>query len=338
MGLLIDGQWHDQWYDTASTGGRFVRGDAPFRNWITPDGAAGPSGASGFRAEPGRYHLYVSLACPWANRVLIMRVLKGLESMIGVSVVNPYMGEHGWTFTPGPGVVADPVGQADYLYQVYRRARRDYTGRVTVPVLWDLKRNTIVNNESAEIMRMLNSAFDTVGAKAGDYTPADLLPRIDAINGEIYDAVNNGVYKAGFATTQAVYEQEVRKLFATLDRLEILLGRQRYLLGDRVTEADWRLFTTLIRFDTVYHGHFKCNLKRLVDYPNLWSYTRELYQWPGVAGTVDFDHIKQHYYRSHRAINPNGIVPLGPILDLARAPDRKLTGGAVADRMKAVNA
>lgn len=322
MGLLIDGKWHDQWYDTGSTGGRFVRSDAQFRNWITPDGSPGPGGAGGFRAEAGRYHLYVSLACPWANRTLILRALKGLEDMIGVSVVNPYMAENGWTFEPGPGVIADPVGQAQYLYQVYLRAQPDYSGRATVPVLWDLQQNTIVSNESAEIIRMLNSAFDGVGARKGDYAPAELLPQIDAINAEIYDAVNNGVYKAGFATSQDVYEQEVRKLFAYLDTLEARLGKQRYLLGERITEADWRLFTTLIRFDAVYHGHFKCNLKRLADYRNIWSYTRELYQMPGVAGTVNFDHIKQHYYRSHATINPNGIVPAGPILDLQRPSDR----------------
>lgn len=325
MGLLVDGKWHDQWYDTSSTGGRFVRSDAQFRNWITADGAAGPSGENGFKAEAGRYHLYVSLACPWANRTLILRALKGLEDFISVSVVNPYMGENGWTFEPGPGVVPDPVANAKYLYQVYLRADPNYSGRVTVPVLWDLQRNTIVNNESAEIIRILNTAFDDIGAKPGDYAPADLLPEIDAINAEVYDRVNNGVYKSGFATEQDVYEEEVSKLFETLQKLEDKLGRQRYLAGERVTEADWRLFTTLIRFDAVYHGHFKCNLKRLVDFPNLWSYTRELYQWPGVAETIDFDHIKQHYYRSHDSINPNGLVPLGPILDLNRAPDRRLT-------------
>lgn len=324
MGLLVNGKWHDQWYDTDSTGGSFVRSDAQFRNWITPDGSTGSGGAAGFKAEAGRYHLYVSLACPWASRVLIMRALKGLEQMISLSAVNPYMGEHGWTFEPGPGVVADPVGQAKYMYEVYLRAQPDYSGRVTVPVLWDLRSNTIVSNESSEIIRMLNSAFDGIGARKGDYAPAELLPQIDAINAEVYDAVNNGVYKAGFATDQHVYEQEVHKLFAYLDQLEIKLGSQRYLLGDRITEADWRLFTTLIRFDAVYHGHFKCNLKQLSDYKNLWSYTRELYQWPGVAATVDFDHIKQHYYRSHGTINPNGIVPAGPILDLLRPSDRKL--------------
>lgn len=324
MGLLVDGKWHDQWYDTDSTGGRFIRGDAQFRNWVTSDGSVGPSGEGGFKAEPGRYHLYVSLACPWANRTLIFRALKGLEDMISVSVVNPYMGENGWTFEPAPGVVPDPVGNADYMYQVYLRAQPDYTGRVTVPVLWDLERDTIVSNESAEIIRMFNSAFDEVGAKAGDYAPDDLLPRIDAVNADIYDSINNGVYKTGFATAQDVYEQEVNKVFAKLDELETLLGRQPWLAGDRITEADWRLFTTLIRFDAVYHGHFKCNLKRLADYKNLWSYTRELYQQPGVAATVNFDHIKQHYYRSHHTINPNGIVPAGPVLDLEQAPDRVL--------------
>lgn len=325
MGLLIDGQWHDQWYDTASTGGRFERSQAQFRNWVTPDGSAGPTGRAGFRAEAGRYHLYVSLACPWAHRTLILRVLKGLEAMIGVSVVNPYMGKDGWTFEPAPGVVADPVGAADFLYQVYLRADARYSGRVTVPVLWDRARDTIVSNESADIIRMFNSAFDGLGAKAGDYAPEALLARIDAINADIYDSVNNGVYKAGFATAQAVYEQEVARLFARLDQLEATLGRQRWLLGEHLTEADWRLFTTLIRFDAVYHGHFKCNLRRLVDYPNLWRYTRALYQWPGVAATVDFDHIKQHYYRSHPSINPNGIVPAGPILDLTRPPSRPTT-------------
>lgn len=323
MGLLVDGTWHDQWYDTSSTGGRFVRSDAQFRNWITADGRAGPTGDSGFRAQAGRYHLYVSLACPWANRTLIMRALKGLEDMIGVSVVNPYMAENGWTFEPGPGVIADPVAQAQYMYEVYLRADPKYSGRVTVPVLWDLERNTIVNNESAEIIRMFNSAFDSIGATQGDYSPADLMPRIDAVNAHVYDAINNGVYKAGFATDQSVYENEVRALFAALDELEVTLGRQPYLTGERITEADWRLFTTLIRFDPVYHGHFKCNLKRLADYENLWSYTRELYQWPGIAATVNFDHIKQHYYRSHDTINPNGIVPAGPIMDLDRAPSRQ---------------
>ncbi len=326
MGLLIDGTWHDKWYDTDSTGGRFVRSDAQFRNWVTADGAAGPSGEGGFKAQPGRYHLYVSLACPWANRTLIFRALKGLESMISVSVVNPYMGSNGWTFEPAPGVVPDPVGNVQYLYEVYLRANPGYSGRVTVPVLWDLERNVIVNNESADIIRMLNSAFDDVGARPGDYAPAELLADIDAVNARVYDAVNNGVYKTGFATDQSVYEEEVVNLFTCLDELEALLGRQRYLVGDRITEADWRLFTTLIRFDPVYYGHFKCNLKRLVDYRNLWDYTRELYQVPGVAATINFDHIKQHYYRSHHSINPNGIVPKGPTLDLSAPVQRRLNG------------
>ncbi|GMV00523.1 MAG: glutathione S-transferase family protein [Burkholderiaceae bacterium] len=316
MGLLAGGQWVDEWYDTQATGGNFVRSQARFRHWVTRDGAPGPSGGGGFAAQAGRYHLYVSLACPWAHRTLIYRALKGLGDMIGVSVVHPRMAGNGWTFDPAPGVVADPVGAVRYLYQVYLRASPDYGGRVTVPVLWDLERATIVSNESSDIIRMLNSAFDDIGAVAGDYAPAELLPAIDALNARIYDTVNNGVYKTGFATDQAVYEREVAALFRTLDELEARLAGQRYLLGDRVTEADWRLFTTLIRFDVVYHGHFKCNLRRLADYPNLWAYTRELYQWPGVAGTVDFTHIKQHYYRSHPSINPNGIVPAGPLLAL----------------------
>jgi putative glutathione S-transferase len=325
MGLLVDGKWHDQWYDTASTGGSFVRSNAQFRNWITRDGTAGPTGRAGFKAEAGRYHLYVSLACPWANRTLILRTLKGLEDSIGLSVVNPLMAENGWTFAPGPGVIADPVGQADYMYQIYLRANPDYSGRVTVPVLWDLHQDTIVSNESADIIRMLNAAFDGI-ATGQDYVPADLRAQIDTVNAFTYDTVNNGVYKVGFATDQAVYATELHSLFNALDRLEVTLGQHPYLTGDRVTEADWRLFTTLIRFDAVYHGHFKCNLKMLKDYDNLWRYTRELYHWPGVAGTVNFDHIKQHYYRSHDTINPNGIVPEGPMLDLSCPPGPQVYG------------
>ncbi|MBW3549550.1 MAG: glutathione S-transferase family protein [Proteobacteria bacterium] len=316
MGLLVEGRWVDQWYDTSSTGGKFVRSQSQFRHWVTADGRAGPSGEDGFRAEAGRYHLYVSLACPWAHRTLIFRALKGLEDMIGVSVVNPYMAGNGWTFEPAPGVIADPVDGAQFLYQIYQRARPDYSGRVTVPVLWDRERNTIVSNESAEIIRMLNSAFDGIGARPGDYSPAELLPQIDEVNAVVYDHINNGVYKAGFATEQSVYEREVTALFEALDDIEQRLGGQRYLVGNRLTEADWRLFTTLLRFDPVYHGHFKCNLRRIADYPNLSGFTRELYQCPGVAATVDFQHIKQHYYRSHDTINPNGIVPKGPLLDL----------------------
>ncbi|MBU3823316.1 MAG: glutathione S-transferase family protein [Candidatus Oceanisphaera merdipullorum] len=314
MGLLVKGKWVDQWYDTAATGGNFVRTDPQFRNWITPDGAPGPSGEGGFAAEAGRYHLYVSLACPWAHRTLIFRALKGLEDMIRISVVHPYMGDHGWTFEPAPGVVADPLVGAKYMYEVYQHAQPDYSGRVTIPVLWDKQQGKIVNNESSEIIRMFNSAFDGVGAKTGNYAPAELMTDIDAMNERIYGAINNGVYKAGFATEQGVYEREVTALFDMLDELEVRLGKQRYLIGDRITEADWRLFTTLIRFDAVYYGHFKCNLRRLVDYPNLWAYTRELYQWPSVADTLNIPHVKEHYYTSHGTINPNGIVPLGPVL------------------------
>jgi putative glutathione S-transferase len=315
MGLLVEGIWRDQWYDTGSTGGRFVRQDSAFRNWITPDGSPGPTGEGGFKAEPRRYHLYVSLACPWAHRTLIFRRLKGLEDAIGVSVVHWHMGEHGWELRTAPGATGDRLYGSRHLYEIYTRAKPDYTGRVTVPVLWDRKRETIVNNESSEIIRMLNSAFDGIGAKDGDFYPAPLRAEIDRINAEVYDRVNNGVYKAGFATTQEAYEEAVSALFETLDGLEERLARQRYLAGDRITEADWRLFTTLARFDAVYVGHFKCNLKRLVDYLHLWPYARELYQYPGVAETVNFFHIKHHYYESHRTVNPTGVVPLGPIID-----------------------
>jgi glutathionyl-hydroquinone reductase len=316
MGLLVEGVWVDQWYDTKSTGGAFVRGRAAFRNWVTGDGGPGPSGVGGFKAEPGRYHLYVSLACPWAHRTLIFRKLKRLEQMIGLSVVHWLMLENGWTFAEGPGVVPDPLHGARFLHEVYTRADPEYTGRVTVPILWDKQSNTIVNNESAEIIRMFNSAFDECGAAAGDFYPENLRPQIDAWNTRIYDTVNNGVYKAGFATTQAAYEEAFVKLFETLDALERHLAEHRYLTGDRLTEADWRLFTTLVRFDPVYVGHFKCNLRRIADYPNLSRYLHTLYQVPGVSDTVDMRHIKGHYYQSHRTINPTGVVPLGPIIDL----------------------
>lgn len=316
MGLLIDGTWHDQWYDTKSSGGKFVRKDSSFRNWVTADGSAGPTGVGGFKAEPDRYHLYVSYACPWAHRTLIFRALKGLEDMIGVSVVSPFMHEEGWTFEDDfPGVIADPVNQTDRMHKIYTAADANYTGRVTVPVLWDKKTDTIVSNESAEIIRMFNSAFDEVGAKPGDYYPTALRGEINAINDTVYDKVNNGVYKAGFATSQDAYGDAVTGLFDTLDILEERLGKQRYLAGDQITEADWRAFTTLVRFDPVYVGHFKTNIRRLVDYPNLWAYTRELYQVAGIAGTVVMDHIKTHYYGSHATINPTGIVPVGPAID-----------------------
>jgi glutathionyl-hydroquinone reductase len=316
MGLLVDGVWQDQWYDTKSTGGRFVRKDSAFRNWITADGSPGPTGTGGFKAEAGRYHLYVSLACPWAHRTLIMRKLKGLEAMIDVSAVHWRMLDHGWTFEDGPGVIPDTINRADYLYQVYTAATPDYTGRVTVPVLWDKASGAIVNNESAEIIRMLNLAFDGIGAEPGDFYPRDLRPEIDSLNARIYDAVNNGVYKAGFATAQHAYEEAVRPLFETLDALDERLSSQRYLCGERMTEADIRLFTTLVRFDPVYVGHFKCNLRRIADYPHLSGYLRDLYQTPGIAETVNMHHIKAHYYESHKTINPSGIVPLGPAMDL----------------------
>lgn len=315
MGLLVDGVWQDHWCDTHSTGGRFVRSDSQFRNWVTADGTAGPSGKAGFKAELGRYHLYVSYACPWASRTLILRALKGLDRLIGLSVTHWLMGEQGWTFAPGEGVVPDTVNGVSYLHQLYTLADPRYSGRVTVPVLWDRQQRTIVNNESSEIIRMLNSAFDGVGADAGDAYPQALRGEIDALNARVCDTVNNGVYKAGFATTQAAYEAAVKPLFDTLDWLEERLRQQRFLVGPQPTEADWRLFTTLIRFDPVYVGHFKCNIRRLVDYPSLFAYTRDLYQWPRVRETVNFLHIKRHYYMSHTAINPTGIVPVGPVID-----------------------
>lgn len=317
MGLLQEGKWVDQWYDTKSTNGRFVRKAPQFRNWVTADGAAGPSGKGGFKAEPGRYHLYVSLACPWAHRTLIVRALKGLEKMISVSVVHWYMAENGWTFDVGDGVVPDTVNGAQFLHQVYTKAKPDYSGRVTVPVLWDKQTKTIVSNESPEIIRMFNAAFDEVGAVQGDYYPENLRSEIDALNDRIYTTVNNGVYRCGFATTQAAYEEAITPLFDTLDWLEDILSRKRYLTGGQITEADWRLFTTLIRFDPVYVGHFKCNIRRIADYPNLSNYLRDLYQQPGIARTVNMEHIKRHYYESHTSINPSRVVPLGPDIDFS---------------------
>lgn len=322
MGLLIDGIWHDQWYDTKRTGGCFVRQASQFRNWVTADGSPGPTGEGGFKAEPGRYHLYVSYACPWAHRTLIFRALKGLEAIISLSVVNWFMGEHGWTFDPAEGVIPDRIHQAQFLHEVYTKANPTYTGRVTVPVLWDKAKDTIVNNESAEIIRMFNSAFEAVGALPGDYYPESRRDEIHALNDRIYNTVNNGVYKAGFATTQAAYEEAVNPLFETLSWLDDRLSRQRYLTGDSLTEADWRLFTTLVRFDPVYVGHFKCNKRRIVDYSNLLDYVRDLYQTPKVAETVHFNHIKGHYYQSHNTINPTGIVPVGPEIDFLQPHER----------------
>ena len=315
MGLLVDGQWQDKWYDTEGSGGRLEREDAGFRNWVTVDGSAGPSGVGGFKAEADRYHLYISLACPWAHRTTIYRQLKGLQDIISLSVVHPFMGDKGWTFAEGAGVIADPIMSADYLYEIYTAAKPDYTGRVTVPIFWDKKTNTIVSNESSEIIRMFNSAFDEVGALAGDFLPTELLAEIDTVNEFVYSTVNNGVYKAGFSTTQEAYEEAVMALFDALDTLEARLAERRYLMGEMITEADWRLFTTLVRFDAVYVGHFKCNIRRIIDYPNLWCYLRELYQIPGVIETINMEHIKAHYYTSHANINPTRIIPVGPVID-----------------------
>lgn len=312
MGLLVDGKWQDTWYDTKSTGGKFVRKDAAFRNWVTANGDAGPTGRPGFKADAGRYHLYVSLACPWAHRTLIMSALKGLESMIDVTVVDPDMLENGWELKNGSGPA---VEGASYLYQVYQAAMADYTGRVTVPVLWDTHTQTIVSNESSEIIRMFNIAFDGVGAKPGDYYPAPLREEIDAINERVYHSVNNGVYKCGFATSQGAYEDAFDALFDGLEWMEGLLSTRRYLAGDVITEADIRAFTTLVRFDAVYVGHFKCNKNRIADYPNLQGYVKELYQLPGVAQTVNVAHIMRHYYYSHDTINPTRVIPAGPELD-----------------------
>ncbi|GGE39937.1 glutathione-dependent reductase [Agaricicola taiwanensis] len=316
MGLLVDGIWQDQWYDTKSTGGRFKRQDAAFRDRITADGS------SGFKAEAGRYHLYVSLACPWAHRALIFRKLKKLEDLISVSVVDPHMGSEGWTLSEG----ADPINGARRLYEVYLKAKPNYTGRVTVPALWDREKETIVSNESAEIIRMFNEAFNGLTGSDLDFYPQTLREEIDALNAEIYAKVNNGVYKAGFATSQEAYSQTFSELFEMLDRLENRLSSRRYLLGSTVTEADWRLFTTLVRFDPVYVGHFKCNLRRIADYPNLSGYVKDLYQVPGVAETVNLEHIKRHYYTSHPTINPTGIIPDGPLLDYEGPHDRTRLG------------
>lgn len=316
MGMLIEGVWHDVWYDTKETRGHFKRQESRFRNYVTADGSAGPTGEGGFRAEAGRYHLYVSLACPWAHRTLIFRKLKKLEDVISVSIVDPYMLENGWEFKDRNGGTKDDLFGSDFLWQVYTRADANYSGRVTVPVLWDKQTNTIVSNESAEIIRMFNSAFNELTGSTEDFYPEDLRKDIDALNAEIYDKVNNGVYKCGFATTQEAYESHIGPLFDMLDTLEERLSKGRYLFGDRMTEADWRLFTTLIRFDPVYVGHFKCNIRRIADYPNLQGYLKDLYQHPGIAETVDFYHIKHHYYGSHHTINPTGIVPSGPVMDL----------------------
>ncbi|MEE9452223.1 MAG: glutathione S-transferase family protein [Gammaproteobacteria bacterium] len=308
MGKLVDGQWQDVWYDTKQTEGKFVRSESQFRHRVSADGS------SGFKAEVGRYHLYIAHACPWACRALIMRCLKQLQDVVSLSIVDPYMADQGWVFSKNPDCIPDVINGCNYLHEIYTLADPNYSGRVTVPVLWDKQQNTIVSNESAEIIRMFNREFNAFTTVEDDYYPASLAPVIDAINEKIYHNINNGVYKCGFATTQQAYEQAFDILFATLDELEELLGQQRYLVGDCMTEADWRLFTTLVRFDAVYVGHFKCNQKRIADYPHLQNYLRELYQYPGIAETVHMDHIKQHYYRSHTSINPTQVVPKGPQL------------------------
>jgi glutathionyl-hydroquinone reductase len=323
-GMLIDGVWQTQWHDTKSTGGRFKRTEPKFRNWVTPDGSAGPSGSGGFKAERGRYHLYVSLACPWAHRTVLFRKLKGLEDVISMTGVEPLMGDEGWQF--GPDGDLDTVNGTQKLNQIYLLTEPRYTGRVSVPVLWDKERRTIVNNESPEIIRMLNTAFDAFTNNRTDYYPAELRGEIDAVNALVFKNINNGVYRSGFASTQEAYEEAFLDLFGALDQLEGRLSRQRYLAGGAITEADWRLFTTLIRFDAVYVGHFKCNLRRIADYPNLSNYLRDLYQVPGVAETVNMDHIKRHYYGSMRNLNPSGVVPLGPALDFEAKHDRARFG------------
>jgi len=316
MGLLVEGKWQDKWYDTKSTGGRFVRRESQFRDWITADGS------SGFKAEPDRYHLYISLACPWAHRTLIFRKLKKLEDIVSLSIVDPLMQENGWEFTDYPGSIRDTVNGSHYLHEIYTAAKADYTGRVTVPVLWDKENKTMVNNESSEIIRMLNSEFNEYGDSEPDFYPLELRDEIDRINSTVYDNINNGVYKCGFATSQQAYEEAFNNLFHTLDKIETSLAERRYLVGDKMTEADWRLFTTLLRFDSVYYTHFKCNLRRIEEYPNLSNYLRELYQFPGLEETVNFKHIKEHYFKSHKSINPTGIVPSGPELDLSTPHNR----------------
>lgn len=324
MGLLVNGQWQDQWYDTKKSGGEFQREAAQLRNWVTADGSAGPTGSDGFKAESGRYHLYVSLACPWAHRTLIFRKLKKLEDHISVSVVSPDMLDKGWSFNTEEGSTGDHLHSVGHLHEIYTKNKADYTGRVTVPVLWDKKQNCIVNNESSEIIRMFNTAFNDLTGDTQDLYPESNRDAIEEINTLVYDNINNGVYRCGFATSQAAYEDAYHKLFNALDRVEAILSKTPYLTGTNITEADWRLFTTLIRFDSVYHGHFKCNRQRLEDYPHISQYIRELYQWPGVADTVDFFHIKRHYYFSHDMINPTRVVPVGPDIDYTSAHNRDL--------------
>ncbi len=330
MGLLIDGVWHQKEPEKTEKSGQFNRVNSSFRHWVTPNGDPGPSGNGGFRAAAGRYHLYISLACPWAHRALIMRKLKGLENIIGLSVTHWHSVDHGWTFHEAPGVIGDPVNDAEFVHQIYSAADSRYTGRVTVPVLWDNEQATIVNNESSEIIRMFNSAFDGLNdpeiRSDTDFYPEDLRGEIDAVNELIYETVNNGVYRTGFAKSQSAYEDGVTALFKTLGEMEDRLDRSRYLVGDRLTEADWRFFTTLVRFDLAYYGHFKCNLARIADFPNLQNYLLELYQMPGIAETVDLQHIKHHYYGSQVSVNPTGIVPVGPRVEFTDSHNRSRLG------------
>ncbi|HEY8268545.1 MAG TPA: glutathione S-transferase family protein [Xanthobacteraceae bacterium] len=326
MGHFVDGVWKEDSYDPKKEGGQFVRVPSRFRNWVTPDGAPGPEGDGGFKAEPGRYHLYIAHGCPWAHRTLIFRKLKKLENAISLSIVAPAMEERGWWFGDVPGSIPDNVNGKKFLGEVYLLADAHYTGRVTVPVLWDKQRKTIVNNESSEIIRMFNSAFDEFTNEREDFYPAELRTEIDKVNQLVYANVNNGVYRAGFALTQAAYEEAFKKLFAALDELEARLSKSRYLVGNRITEADWRLFVTQLRFDAVYYVLFKCNLRRIADYPNLSNYLRDLYQVPGVAETVNMDHIKRSYYRARPTTNPLGIVPVGPAQDFSRPHDRARFG------------
>ena len=328
MAQLVDGIWTDIPRDTKSTGGAYKRKESVYRNWITADGSPGPEGEGGYEAEPDRYHLYVCYACPWAHRTLIFRKLKSLENLISYSACHPLNIEEGWDFSHGSK--PDTLNGIKFLHELYTKADPKYTGRVTVPTLWDKKRQTIVNNESSEIIRMFNSAFNDVGASGPDYYPEALRSEIDEVNDRIYQTFNNGVYRSGFATTQEAYEQAVTALFDTLDYLENRLANQRYLVGNQLTEADWRLFPTLIRFDAVYFGHFKCNLRRIVDYPNLIAYTRDLYQVPGIADTVKIDEYKAHYYGSHLSINPTGIIPKGPVLDFSAPHGRENLGSKAA--------
>jgi putative glutathione S-transferase len=324
MGLLVDGVWQQDGVRTKD--GHFIRPTPRFRNWVTPDGSPGPSGEGGFAAESGRYHLYVSLSCPWAHRTIIFRKLKALENVISMSVVSPDMLQDGWTFNKAEGSTGDDVNGKSKLSDIYLLADPKYSGRVSVPVLWDKKRKTIVNNESPEIIRMLNSAFDAFTNVRTDYYPKELRAEIDRLNDLVYPNINNGVYRAGFATSQGAYEQAFRNLFDALDEIEQILDNKRYLTGAAITEADWRLFCTLIRFDAVYYSHFKCNWRHIYEYPNLSNYVRDLCQQPGVAETVDLGQIKRHYYGSQRQVNPTGIVPLGPQLDFSAPHDRARLG------------